>query len=306
MNSEKPETKESVDFNIPDKTDTTIEEQNESGVANSNNVIEIESIEKGDYGSVVYFKDQEFAADQFSESTLFVADYPAPAENYSELIEELQYRNGIIVAGYAHGTRKGYRNEYLQPKTETSFQIEQVYFGDVSQEKITVLEKYSPIIDVDNPYVEYDGPQYSMLKDNEKVLLFLSPTSRDGVYFPIYYEIPLPKNYQNFDANAKKELLDFYRGNKDMYQNVQSSIQKEEVQLSGGAIENKYVFTESIYWSEQEISDEELLEKMNEHILVRLATEYKIKIWPENHIHFSSNQDRLSKKGIQVLSLPDN
>lgn len=289
------------DFDFPN-----ISQKETANMTEKNTSIESTITQKND--AAIYFEDRGFALDQYQQVDIN-ADYLEPPKTYSELMSKLETFNGIIVSGYAFGTRKGYHNEIMQPKTETSFRVEQVYFGEVDLKTITILEKYCPLSDAKDATIEYEGPQYSILKNDQKVLMFLRPASKAGVYFPTYYEIPLPDDYQNYDETAQKELLDFYRGNEAVYQeqyrNITPRVEKEVIELPGGAVEERYVLIESPCWPKQDISDEALLEEMSDHILVRLATDYKIKIWPEKHIRFTSTQDRLSKKGIQELSLPD-
>lgn len=251
----------------------------------------------------VFFEDQNLTNMRFQEQEK--VDCPAPATTYEQLIKELQSCDGVIVSGYAHGTRKRQTTESGLYLTETAFQVEQVYYGTIIQKDITITEPYAPIIEAETPYFQYIGPQYSMLKDNQKVLMILSPGSREGLYYPIYYELPLPQDYQNFDDTAKKELLDYYRGKDELYKVISTPFEKKEIQLPNGAIETQYFGGADFRWPKQDLSDEEMLNQMSDHILVRLAFEYDIKIWPENHIRFSSTQDRLSKKGIQDLSLPN-
>ena len=273
----------------------TVQEETEDDPA-------VENEEKNDF----YFEDQEFESIPVKELDN-KGDYEQTARTYTELMEKLETQNGIIVSGKAYGLRKRYYHKSNLPFTETSFQIEKTYYGTVSEREIIIIEPYTRIEEKQTTYIEYAGPQYSMLKDNQKVLMFLLPY-REGVYYPCYYELPLPEDYQDYDETAQKELLDFYRGNKEMYpeefKDITPGVQKEVIELPGGAVEERYILTESPYWPERDISDEALLEEMSEHILVRLATEYKIKIWPENHIRFSSVQDRLSAKGIRELSTP--
>ena len=260
---------------------------------------EIENDDKKDF----FFEDQDLENIPVIELNT-KTDYVQTVSTYTELMKRLEIQNGILVSGKAYGLRKKYYHESKDPFTETFFEVEQIYYGSISEGNIKIIEPYTLINQNDSVHIEYAGPHYSMLKDDQTVLMFLLPY-REGVYYPIYYELPLPEDYQTFDEAAKKELLDYYRGKDDLYKVTTTPFEVTDVLLSNGAIETQYSGGADLRWPRRDISDEALLEEMSDHILVRLAFEYDIKIWPENHIRFASTQDRLSKKGIQELSLPD-
>lgn len=257
-----------------------------------------------------FFEDLDFDNALFMSDQVKV-DYWPPARTYSELTQELDYDNGIIVAGYAHGLRKRFPEKIMFYRTETTFRVEQVYYGTLTQTEITIIEPYYPVMKGERLCIQCSGYEYSMLKNHQKVLMFLCPTNQEGVYFPVYYELPLPEDYQDYDETAQKELLDFYRGKKEAYpeelrHNTQR-IEKEIIEFPDGTVQEQYYMVGSAgpVWPERNISDEALLEEMRDHILIRLATDFKIKLWPKNHLRFSSKQDRPSDEGIRKLSEPE-
>lgn len=190
-------------------------EPGEQDTAGSGNTIVFDSIEN-DSQSTVYFYDQDFSGLSLREPTTYISCYGDSPSTYSELMNKLTARNGLIVSGYAYGLRKGYKSEGRVPKTLTQFKVEKVCFGELEQDSIIISESYYPVSENGEEYIEYDNAD-TMLKDNRKTLLFLIPSTADGVYWTCYGELPLPDDYQDLTDADRKELFDYYRGDRSLF-----------------------------------------------------------------------------------------
>ncbi len=231
------------------------------------------------------------------------ADYLSVPQTYSELKNWLNHDKGIILAGYAFGKRHGYLGKEIYTLTE--FQVEKVYMGQVEARSIRIRENYCPNTMGGEEVLQYQGHRFTQLKDGQKTLLYLLPTKMAGVYEPIYYEIPLPEDYQNLSDTEKGEIFAFYRGDPAVYKKVPGESYTEMVQNPDGTISMVHHIAGEQYWPERTLSNEELLRELQEHILLQTVEEYHIKIWPMGHIRYSAKENSFSKEGMVSLSIPD-
>lgn len=254
----------------------------------SGKTVVFESVEN-DREATVTFYDQDLSALPLRMPTNYTAEYAPSPSCYSELMKELADENGLIVSGYAYGLRTGYKEDGLNPHTKTTFKVEKVYFGHLEQDIITVLENYYPVSENGEEYIEYDNAK-TMLKDNRKSLLFLVPANTAGLYCPCYGELPLPEDYQVLADAERKELFDFYRGDRSLFNvDLVGPLEDytETVHNPDGSV--NYVEYEGFdrFWPEREISEEALLEELNENVLLQMVAKYNIKIWPYYHIRYT-------------------
>lgn len=231
------------------------------------------------------------------------ADYLSVPQTYSELKNWLEYDGGIIVAGYAYGKRNGYLEDEVY--TLTKFQIEKIYMGQVEQPSICIRENYCPNIINDEEVIMYQGHKFTQLKDGQRTLLYLLPTRETGVYEPIYYEIPLPEDYQSFNDAEKNEILDYYRGKPSVYKKTEGDSYSEMIQNPDGTVTITHHIVNNNYWPERNLSNADLLKEMQDHILLQTVAEYNIKIWPQGHIRYSAKENPFSNTGIALLSHPN-
>ena len=247
-----------------------------------------ESVEN-DSQSTVTFYDQEFSELPLQKPTTYEANYAPSPTCYSELMKELADENGLIVSGYAYGLRKSYKSDGHIPLTRTNFKVEKVYFGNLEQDTIIVSENYYPVSKNGEEYIEYDNAK-TMLKDHRNALLFLIPSHTAGVYWTCYGELPLPDDYQNFTDTDRKELFDFYRGDRSLFNvDLVGPLEDNTETIHNPDGSMYYVEHEGFdrFWPECDLSDDALLEELNENVLLQMAAKYNIKIWPYYHIRYT-------------------
>ncbi len=269
-------------------------------------IIKYERIEETLQKNTIYFKDQSFEG--LEQKTKWESELKDVIEDYSELMSHLEHRGGILIAGCAYGLREGnWATGILHPRTLTTVSVEKIYFGSYSEDTIVVSENYCPVVENGEEYIEISGHQLTRLKDGQKVLLALVPASTAGVWWPCYYELPLPEDYQEFDDIAKQELFDYYRGDPNYYRVPQTNtnLTTNEKVNEDGTLTLEYQRPFDEYWPKQDISDEDLLSQLSENLLLRFATEFQIKIWPQMHIRYSATKNGFVETGIGQLSRPE-
>lgn len=210
----------------------------------------------------------------------------APPGTFSKLMNRID--EGIVVTGYANGERTSNVDTI---KTYTNFKVEKVCYGSVTSENITVKENYALVTDEDgSSYIRERETRYTLLEDDQKVLLFLTPSKdADGTYVPQYYDLPLPEDYLEYNEEYLTEMLDFYRGDRSAYQYPEFIEEIHEELLPNGTIEQTIDSSGGNYWPERDVSNEVLLEELKENVLVRSAVEFEIKIWPFEHREYGAN-----------------
>ncbi len=237
-------------------------------------------------GSLVFdYEDMQLTpTDGFNEvgytpSSVSLKDIP-----YSLWIE-LIGENYLLVAGYATGMRKSFWDD-SGSYTDTDFVVTDVYRGVLSNKTIKVRERYAVIQDGETRYMERGDQRVHYLRNDMQVLAFLRP-DKEGTYWFEFYQIPLMEDYKDYNEEKLNSILDFYRGDKTRYQQVNERGEWKETYThkTRGEVTNTYSLT---HWPERKISNEALLEEMKENMLLHLATEYKIVIWPYGHKNFKA------------------
>ncbi len=207
-----------------------------------------------------------------------IREFPQTFEEFSARLEKI---NGSIIAGRAFGTRR------KDPAILTEFSVEKVYAGPDVPDRITVEEGLGIYTDPSGqPYLMSFGYEEFPLINDQPTLLFVFPHStKKDLYVATLLTLPLPDDHQKYDEEYLTELLDYFRGDRSAYKYSKLTI--TETIIDGNPVPTGYG---GVYWPKQEISDEALLEQMNDHILLRLATDYKIKIWPFDHAQYSAER----------------
>ncbi len=200
----------------------------------------------------------------------------------SAMKEELG-ETGSIIAGRAFGTRESPAPNNF---TLTSFSVEKVYWGKDVPSEITVIERYALRYDEDNnPYLFTYGYECDQLENDQPTLLFIQPSDLSPTTYRIHYvPFPLPADHQSYTDEYLTEFLDYFRGDRSAYQYPEPTT--SEAIIGGDHLTVEYGGT---YWPEQDISDEELLQQLGDHLIVRLAAELKIKLWPYVHREYGAN-----------------
>ena len=218
-----------------------------------------------------------------------ISDYKSPPETFDEALRRVECDNGAVVSGYASGIRQSNTTTLT---TYTDFVVEKVYFGTLGTSNIQVQEPYALFSDENGQsYIRERGPQYTRLANDQKVFLFLILSDDDVSYFPITYEIPLPADYMNYNEEYLTEFFDFYRGNRSVYQYPEPTpYEKQTVILPDGTPQITYVGYGGNYWPTRELSNDVLAQELKENnMMIRIITEYNIKIWPHGHIEYHAN-----------------
>jgi len=243
----------------------------------------------------VYFADQTFSDWNFYQDN--TAECPPLPQTYAEIITSLG-ENGIIIAGRAEGLRKAKKDLF---QTATTVRIEKVLYGQTSAKTVEITERYYPYEQDGIPSVSYYGEWYTMLKNDELVLLFLCRNQENERYYNAYFALPLPEDYLSYDDAYLTELLDYYRNDKTKMRVVpQETSGKTEIQYEDGTVTTQYSY--GIPLEQFDESNEETLKRMNDHVLIQTATQLKIKIWPQNHIRYSGSDSFFGDQGIKELS----
>ncbi len=200
------------------------------------------------------------------------SEFPSDYEEFSNYLKKV---NCSVIAGRAFGTRTA------NPRILTQFSVEKVYAGPDVPDQITVSESFGVYTNKENnePYIVRFGYDDEPLANDQPTLLFVVPHSTEkDLYATVLLTIPLPEDHQNYDVDYLTELLNYFRGNRTAYKYLELTV--TEITVDGSPF---YIEKGGHYWPTREISDETLLGEMNDHILLRLITDYKIKIWPVGH-----------------------
>ncbi|MBQ7089533.1 MAG: hypothetical protein IJN82_00270, partial [Clostridia bacterium] len=122
---------------------------------------------------------------------------------------------------------------------------------------------------------------HSYLQNNEYVLAILKPSFRnDGAYATVHKALPVSEDCDEWNEEYLDSLLDYFRGDTSTYRYPKDTV----------LTHNGYpVIVEAPDWPQRDISNEDLLEEMQDNLLIYLATELKIKIWPADHINYNGN-----------------
>ncbi len=208
-------------------------------------------------------------------------DMPEPYATYSSVMEDIG-EDGIIVAGYATGMRESVwsrRGSY----TRTDFVVTDVYRGELTEFEIKIRENYAVLEQGGERFFHSRESIKEWLQNDIQVLVFLEPLS-DGDYWLHFRHIPLMEDYNNYNEEYLKSVLNFFRGDESQYIAQEGYWTECYVRESNG--EEVGLSHYVAYWSKREISDEALLAEMNDHLLIRIATDYEIAIWPYAHKNF--------------------
>ncbi len=224
---------------------------------------------------VIRFPDQDFSPWE----SFYVDNTDAMIiDKYPDLMRQIG-EDGLIVAARAYGERIGH---IWSKYTTTKMRIEKVFYGKAPSKKIQVQEGYTPVMDYGKRYIVYTS-HGSRLRDNQLVLLFLCKSESKETYHIAYYHFPLQKGYQDYSEEYLTELLDYYRGDRNQYrQGYQAT-----------------------YWPKKDLSNEEMLEELSDNILVQVAANHKVCLWPVGHIKYQNIDNYQSgKMGFDNWSYP--
>jgi len=198
---------------------------------------------------------------------------------------------GLIVTGYAYGTRVNAGLEETKTIcTKTKFLIDHVFYGDaLAGETIIIGEDYElRNNDNDEVFLYSISRNYSFLQDNEYVLLVLEayPEISD-CYFPTQRALPIGEDCTEWSESYMTSLLDYFRGDKSVYAHPEDYSYTKTFQFKNGKTEELPVYVTAQIWPQKNLSDAEMIAEMQDNLLVYLASEYKIKIWPTEHVNYS-------------------
>ena len=226
------------------------------------------------------------------------ANVPPSPPSYADYMKLLS-SNGIIVAGYATGRRESHdtskpyipedgQSEYFSPTyeyTTTQFHVTDIYYGTPKGDTLPIREWYTLELDEENRalFYSYSIARSNILRNGEQMLMFLRWDPETQHYCKIKKPIPLMPDYRNYNDAYLSSVLDFYRGDRTEYRKNASP---DPTLLEAADPERLSKYTQTFYWPKREISDEALLEEMSDHLLIRLATDYKIALWPYGHRNF--------------------
>jgi len=211
------------------------------------------------------------------------ADYVSPPETFDEALRRVDYNNGVVVSGYASGIRQSNTTTLT---TYTDFVVEKVYFGTLDTSNIQVQEPYALFSDENGQsYIRYREPMYSCLANDQKVFLFLALSDNGVSFYPIIYEIPLPADYMDYNEEYLTEFFDFYRGNRNTYKFPEPIPPEKQIQtLPDGTQQITYITKGGNYWPTRELSNDVLAQELKKNnMLIRIVTEYNIRVWPIGH-----------------------
>ena len=224
--------------------------------------------------------------ENFSLYCMVDAVYPMERKTYETVMDSIG-EDGLIVVGSAFGQREGQLIRTHIPTTKTQFKIEKVIYGTAPGDTVTVMEHYFPDFTDDNtqgePCICLEMP-YSFLKNNNRVLLFLKKDpAEENLYNQVYYCLPVPKNYTEYSEEGLNSLLDYYRGEESAYKKGYAK-----------------------RWPQVTRSNDEVLEEQTDNVLVQLAVNQKILIWPDGHANFEGCSFPYQvRQGLREWSYPD-
>ena len=206
---------------------------------------------------------------------------------YSKMLDCIE-KDGIIVAGHAIGLRESCEEPGKAGFTLTRFIVDDLYYGTAPSE-IIIQEAYYLSTDEDNEWC-FRKPTISSLprlENDQSVLLFLWKDLETGHYFRQLTTIRLNDDYRDYNEEYETHLLNFFRGEPSEY--AEKDDARVEYYLNENNEEVPYFVSSTIVinpWPKRDISNEALLAELQENIVVRLATDFKIKIWPYGHKNY--------------------
>lgn len=222
-----------------------------------------------------------------------------PDHTFTKLMSDIR-DDGLVVAGYIEGKQEEYRPvEMAPPGTSyvvSEFTVTDVYHGK-KVEKIRIREPYI-IMETEQGTQSVgisDGDQN--IVPGRQMLVFLKKNRGTDTYSRVFHPMYLTEDYRDYSESYLTELLNYYRGDPSAYPADSVSAKAPEHYIvecdeNGNEIktliESADRFGKTVRWTEREISDKALLEEMKEHILVRAAEEFKIALWPTQHIRYTA------------------
>ena len=217
---------------------------------------------------------------QLTSSEIVGGNESMAPEEYATYDRVLEWigKDGIIAAGYAKGMR-----ESFYPYTLTEFAVTDLYRGELSGKTIKIYEEYCVYEENGQRFLRVTGHSKKRLENDIKYLVFLKP-AHNGKYYKLQYrQIPLMNDYKEYNEEYLKSVLDFFRGDKTQYI-AEGPWSEYDTNTAGEQIRLSHHLA---FWPERKVSDEKLLNEMENHLLIRLAAEYKIAIWPYGHKNFT-------------------
>lgn len=200
--------------------------------------------------------------------------------------------NGLILSGQAVGNRISYKNKNGKYRSLMQFKVDHVFYGDMQAgETITVADVPILLLDEnDKPY--YISPNHRILQNGEYVLLLLSSEKEDnGAYKLAYPYLTVGKDCADWSEESLTQLLDYYRGDPSTYKELGEYTEIQEAYDENGNLYYKEKHRDAYVWPKKDLSNEAMIEELKDNLLIRLASEYKIKIWPELHINYKGSND---------------
>ena len=211
--------------------------------------------------------------------------------------------DGLIVAGYAYGDREGHygNGEY----TLTQFKVEHVFYGQTDAIELIISEAYVVVANDEGSHIYSLNGEYTMLEDHSLVLLFLGKSQKAANrYYPVFYEIPLPDDYMDYNEEYLTSFCNFYRGERSVYEYPEQVVrEKDWIEADGLATKISHVYGGS-YWPERQISNESLLEEMDDNLIIYTVRKYHVKIWPMEHREYAAASLPKYSKGLVDWSYP--
>ena len=287
------ESTESEEESLPQEEATITENENPSTESSEKNTNETGLVWPEDKVERITFKFKDCEGLQLVRyDTYPLGSAPYVEFDYSrktyDMVMDSIGEDGLIVVGSAFGERNGVRREpFNTPSTLTQFKIENVIYGTAPGDTITVVENYFPDFTSNNslgePCICYTY-LYTYLKDNGRVLLFLKKNKNfEDRYNLAYYCLPVPENYAEYSKEGLGSLLDYYRGEESAYKKGYAK-----------------------RWPQVTRSNEDVLKDQQDNILVRLATDHKVLVWPDGHTNFEGfSVPFMVRQGLREWSYPD-
>lgn len=215
----------------------------------------------------------------------------------SKTVSELLERAGedlIVVTGRAYGNREGIYKSFNYFYTRTLFEIDKVFAGNVTPNTtITINEGYVMRSDGTDTFLYCLNPYtHSYLKNGEYVLMLLRPSPYPEIegYITSHNQIPIGEDCDEWSEEYLTRMLDFFRGDSSTFR-----VKKAYVDTAANGLP---IYVEPPKWQPREISNEDLIAEMKENLLIYLATELKIKIWPTSHVNYEENHCDLTKRNL--------
>ncbi len=229
-------------------------------------------------------------------------DYISPPSTYDEVMDRMEKKQGILVAGYAYGIREGHYKpdaaidedtwQIESGTTRTRFKIQHIYYGQCQSDEIIVAENY--VLREENSKIVFfcASGETTHLKDDRLVLLYLIPYGKEpNTYYPVYREeLTLGEGYNDFERETYiRQLCGFYQGDPAMYQFPEGRKETIYILLEDGTFAEETTYVSGAAKPPEIKSDNEILEDLlkkenRETMMIRTALEHKVAIYPEGHI----------------------